>query len=57
MSKEQAETVEITVPVRIRYSTPEGRARAIEWATEMLYFDGWSGECGGISAKRIKGRK
>ena len=55
--KEKAEAVEITIPVKIRYSTPEGRERAIKWAHELAHIGGWSSECGGISVKRVKGKR
>ena len=57
MSKETTEVVEVTVPVSISYSTPEGREKAIEWAQRELHLDGWSSEGGGISAKRVRGER
>ena len=48
------EIVEITVPFRIRYSTPEGRAYGIKEAQKGVFLGSWNSQHGGVSIHSVR---
>ena len=48
------EIVEITIPVRIRYFTQEGRAYGIKEAQKGVFLDSWTSQHGSVSIHSVR---
>ncbi len=48
------EIVEITVPVRLLYHSPEGRAHAIKEAQKAAFVDYWDSRHGSVSGRSVR---
>lgn len=54
---DESEIISLSVEVRIRYKSSEGRLAAIRLARRSLWIDASSTECDGIGAKTERGLK